>query len=225
MADIQICEECGDAFWSDSSHFAPEQHSHSREATMDRVEKVARALCWNGTLRAVGKPCPNEGCQSRQTCAAHIDGLRESEDWTTAEDAIAALDAARGESTKITEAQNRSLHNALLASVEVAAPETPDERPRPMLTEHKTSPELLAALQKTAEWEATATPEQKAAMHQAQRESWVRGEMGMGETVAGQVPETPDERQAAIVAALRDYQGFDAAEFIESGEWRRDGKT
>jgi hypothetical protein len=68
---------------------------------MSELERVARAMCWKGTLRAVGKPCPNAGCQSRQTCAAHIDGLRESEDWTTAEDAIAAIDEARGKGERV----------------------------------------------------------------------------------------------------------------------------
>ena len=36
------------------------------------------------------------------------------------------------------------------------------------------SPDLEAALERAREWDRTATPEQKKAMRDAQRESWVR---------------------------------------------------
>lgn len=47
-----------------------------------------------------------------------------------------------------------------------------------------TNPNLLAALNAAAERYALATPEERQAMNELQRESWVRGEMAMNETVA-----------------------------------------
>ena len=37
------------------------------------------------------------------------------------------------------------------------------------------SPELAALIEKARDWEANATPEEKEAMHEAQRKSWIRG--------------------------------------------------
>lgn len=36
------------------------------------------------------------------------------------------------------------------------------------------SPELKAALERAKQWHDTATPEEKAAMYEAQRQSWIR---------------------------------------------------
>lgn len=42
----------------------------------------------------------------------------------------------------------------------------------------KTDPELLVLLRKAREAVEAMSPEERAAMERAQRESWVRGEMG-----------------------------------------------
>jgi hypothetical protein len=49
------------------------------------------------------------------------------------------------------------------------------------IPELKTDPELLALLEKAKARYSAMTPEQKKAMHKAQRESWVRGMMPTGD--------------------------------------------
>lgn len=63
------------------------------------------------------------------------------------------------------------------------------------------------------QWSKTATPEQLREMHEAQRASWVRGEMVMGETSVVATPTAPQEAKALTPAdvhpshAVRD-EGF-----------------
>lgn len=57
----------------------------------------------------------------------------------------------------------------------------------------RTDPALLAALKAANEAFDRMTPEQQAAMRQAQRESWMRGMMPFGHDM------TPEQRRARII--------------------------
>jgi hypothetical protein len=58
---------------------------------------------------------------------------------------------------------------------------------------------LEAALARAKEWLANATPEEREAMWKAQRESWVRGEMAMGDSSVVHNPSIEDDGFITVI--------------------------